>query len=77
VRTNLSLALERAHNYSLLYATDLTNHQEVGDLELSFYDFNGNKSTIPYTFDGDKKVYKINGDLASVVALQAKSATHF
>lgn len=72
-RTNMSLFVEKAENKSLLFATDLTSHKEIEWLNLEFYDFSYNKTTIKYTFDTIKKVYVIDNSLSSISYIIAKN----
>gem|GEM_PF-3178145 len=62
-QTDLNLYIEKAENKSLLFATRLKDNNIVSDLKLEFYDFNGKKTTVKYSFDKTKNVYVLDNSL--------------
>ncbi|MBW7954842.1 hypothetical protein H3C61_03440 [Candidatus Gracilibacteria bacterium] len=73
IKTNISAFLEKGSNKSILYATKLGDNSEIPNLNLEFYDFNYNKTTIPYKFDKEKKVYVIDQDLSGISYILLKN----
>ena len=73
VRTNTSLFVERAENKSLLYATDLTNNTEIEGLNLEFFTYKWEATTVKYSYDTNKKVYVIDNSLSNISYITAKN----
>lgn len=76
LKTNLSLALEKASNKSLLFATSISDTKVIWDLDLTFYDFNLNKIKVDYTFNKEKLSYEISWDLSNFSYILAKNSNY-
>lgn len=77
LRTNASLALEKAENKWILFATDVKTNEIVSDLDLTFYDFDFNKVTVKYAFNKDKKAYEVDSDLSNISIVKAENSKYY